>query len=463
MSQQEFRIEKDSMGEMKVPQDAYYGAQTQRAVENFPISDLRFSRAMVEALGLIKQSAAKANAKLGLLDKERLSAIVAAAAEVIEGKHDKHFVVDIFQTGSGTSSNMNTNEVISFRAREIAGEGAGIHPNDHVNMSQSSNDVIPTAIHIATALQLVRKLIPSLKELSESLKRKELEFSDLVKTGRTHLMDATPITLGQEFSGYRAQVDYAIERVEKSLGSILELPLGGTAVGTGVNTPVGFSQAVIEEIKQSTGLEFFEARNHFEAQAAKDALVEMSGQLKTIACSFAKIANDVRWLGSGPRCALGEISLPAVQPGSSIMPGKVNPVICESALMVVAQVIGNDAAVTMAGHSGGQFELNVMMPVMAYNVLQSIELLANTSVNLAKQCIDGISANKERLHELAEANISTVTSLAPKIGYDKAAEIAKEAFKTGETLRTVVARHNVLPEDELNRLLDLMSMTRPGL
>jgi len=332
-----------------------------------------------------------------------------------------------------------------------------------VNASQSSNDVIPTAIHLAVANELAAKLIPALKQLATSLASKSKEFSSLVKTGRTHLQDATPITLGQEFSGYQSQIEHGIARIEKSLNSILELPLGGTAVGTGVNTPKGFSQKVIAEISSRTGLKFFEATNHFEAQAAKDGLVEMSGQLKTIACSFAKIANDIRWLGSGPRCGLGEIFLPEVQPGSSIMPGKVNPVIAESVLMVVAQVIGNDAAVTVGGHSGGNFELNVMMPVMAYNILQSIELLANSAVNFSVRCVDGLQANKERLTELAEANISTVTALAPIIGYDKASMLAKEAFKSGETLRAVALRHKLMGEQDLDKALDLMSMTKPGL
>lgn len=457
------RIERDSMGEMHVPVNAFYGAQTQRAVENFPISTLRFTRPMIEALGLIKRCAAETNHALGLLDAERSEFIVQAAQEVIDGKLDVQFVVDIFQTGSGTSSNMNANEVIAFRSKALCDGKVAIHPNDHVNMCQSSNDVIPTAIHVAAALELKRTLVPSLKQLATSLERKRNEFQDVVKTGRTHLMDATPITLGQEFGGYAAQVRYGIERIERAMVSLAELPLGGTAVGTGLNTHPEFSPQAIVRLSQATGIAFHEARDHFEAQAAKDALVELSGQLKTIACSLAKVANDIRWMASGPRCALGELLLPEVQPGSSIMPGKVNPVIAESVLMVVAQVIGNDAAVTMAGHSGSNFELNVMMPVMAHNLLESIELLGSAAVNFASKCVDGIEANQERLHALAEASIATCTALAPLIGYDHAAKLAKMAFESGESLRTVAMRENVLPKDQLEKALDLMAMTKPGL
>ena len=457
------RIEKDSMGEMQVPNSAYWGAQTQRAVENFPISNLRFSRAMIKALGIIKASAATVNSSLGLLDKSFSDAIISAAKEVEEGSLDEHFVVDIFQTGSGTSSNMNTNEVIANRAKEISKGELAIHPNDHVNMGQSSNDVIPTAIHVAVAMELSSNLIPALEVLQKSLASKAKEFSEIVKTGRTHLQDATPMTLGQEFGGYASQVEHGVARIKRSMETILELPIGGTAVGTGLNTPPGFSEKVVKEISSRTALPFSEASNHFEAQAAKDALVEMSGQLRVIACSFSKIANDIRWLSSGPRCGIGELALPSVQPGSSIMPGKVNPVIAESMLMVVAQVVGNDTAVMLSGHSGGNFELNVMMPVMAYNVLQSIELLSTSAKNFAERCVDGISANEQRLHELAEASIAICTALAPKIGYDKSAKLAKEAFETGEPLREVAKRHKVLPEDELDKVLDLISMTKPGL
>ena len=458
-----FRIEKDSMGEMEVPTWAYYGAQTQRAVENFPISGKGFSRPMIAALGAIKRSAAVVNASLGLLDGDTASLIISAAEEVEAGALDQHFVVDIYQTGSGTSSNMNTNEVVANRATELGGGKQKIHPNDHVNMSQSSNDVIPTAMHVSAAIEITSRLVPALRRLESALQKKEREFGNIVKTGRTHLQDATPMTLGQEFGGYRSQISHAIKRLDRSIASLYELPLGGTAVGTGLNTPPEFAVKVIAELATRLGLPFVEAENHFEAQAAKDGLVEISGQLKTIACSFAKIANDIRWLGSGPRCGIGEIRLPEVQPGSSIMPGKVNPVIAESVLMVCAQVIGNDAAVTVGGHSGGNFELNVMMPMMADNVLHSISLLAASANNFAERCVEGIEPNTERLNELAEASIAICTALAPKIGYDKAAELAKTAFKTGKSLREVAKEQRVLPEDELDRVLDLMAMTKPGL
>ncbi|MCB0324514.1 MAG: class II fumarate hydratase [Bdellovibrionales bacterium] len=462
-TKQEMRTEKDSMGEMQVPVGAYYAAQTQRAVENFPISALRFPRSMIAALGLIKGCAAKVNAGLGLVDGERADLIQKAAAEVESGALDAHFVVDIFQTGSGTSSNMNANEVIANRAKELSSGNVAVHPNDHVNNSQSSNDVIPTAIHIALAKELTADLIPALGMLEKALAQKAEEFSDIVKTGRTHLQDATPITLGQEFSGYARQVQLGIERVKRSLPSIYELPLGGTAVGTGLNTHPDFARKVIAELSERTGLPFAEAANHFEAQAAKDGLVEMSGQLKTIACSLAKIANDIRWLGSGPRCGIGELQLPEVQPGSSIMPGKVNPVIAESLLMVCAQVVGNDAAVNMGGYLGSTFELNVAMPVMAYNILQASELLAAGARNFAAKCVSGIEPNRERLAELAEASIANCTALAPIIGYDKAAQLAKTAFKTGKPLRQVAIEEQVLPEDELAKVLDLLRMTKPGL
>ena len=459
----DFRVEKDSMGEMKVPSTAYYAAQTQRAVENFPISGLTIGRSMVRALGIIKRCAADTNLELGLLKPEFHRVIVSAAQEVEAGKLDVHFPVDVFQTGSGTSSNMNANEVIANRAKELSKGEVAVHPNDHVNMSQSSNDVIPTAIHIAVANALSADLLPALKELHEALETKAKEFHSIVKTGRTHLMDATPITLGQEFSGYASQIKHSLARANAALQEVLELPLGGTAVGTGVNTPPGFSPKVIEKLAKTTGLKFFEAENHFEAQAAKDALVQCSGSLKTIAVSLSKIGNDLRWLGSGPRCGIGELLLPEVQPGSSIMPAKVNPVIIESLLMVVAQVIGNDAAVCYGGSVGSTFELNVMMPVMAHNILQSIHLLSTSSQNFARRCVVGIRANERRIRELAEANITVVTSLAPKIGYDQAAKLAKEAYETGESLRVIAERKQVLPKEELDRVLDLISMTRPGL
>ncbi len=458
-----YRTEKDSMGEMKVPASAYYAAQTQRAVENFPISSLRFSRSLIQAMGVIKGSAAKVNASLGLLDKERLELITRAAKEVQDGALDGQFVVDIFQTGSGTSSNMNANEVIANRAKELSEGKVAVHPNDHVNMSQSSNDVIPTAIHIALATEVKNKLLPALEKLRVSLGKKAKEFDGIVKTGRTHLQDATPVRLGQEFGGYESQVAHGIERIHRSKVAIAELPLGGTAVGTGINTHPEFPKKVIAEVSKIIGLEFVEASNHFEAQSSKDALVEMSGQLKTIATSLGKIANDIRWLGSGPRCGIGELLLPEVQPGSSIMPGKVNPVICESLLMIVAQVIGNDAVVTNSNLMGSTFELNVMMPVMAHNILQSVELLANGASNFAEKCVDGIRPNTKRLNELAELSTAICTSLAPKIGYEPSAKIAKEAYETGETVRQVANRKKVLPPEEIDRLLDLMSMTKPGL
>ena len=458
-----FRTERDSMGEMQVPASAYYGPQTQRAVENFPISGLRFGRQMIAALGAIKRGAAVSNSQLGFLDGSLKDSIVAAATEVVEGKLDDEFVVDIFQTGSGTSSNMNTNEVIARRATELAGGDLAAHPNDHVNMSQSSNDVIPSAIHIAAAVSLVQKLYPALERLHQSLEAKSKEFTGLVKTGRTHLQDATPIDLGQEFSGFVAQVAYAKERLEASMPRLLELPLGGSAVGTGLNTHPEFAARAIAEISKSLGVDFVEARNHFEAHASRDALVEISGQLRVIACSFSKIANDIRWLGSGPRCGLGELNVPAVQPGSSIMPGKVNPVICESVLMIAAQVIGNDATIALSGHSGGNFQLNVMLPVIGHNIIESIEILASGAENFAERCVDGIEANKERLHELAELSIASCTALAPIIGYDKAAEIAKTAFKEGLSVREVAIRMQVLDVAELDRVLDLLSMTKPNM
>lgn len=463
MAAGEFRTERDSMGEMQVPVSAYYGAQTQRAVENFPISGIRFPRPLICALGVIKGAAARVNLGLGILDEPRAKAIIAAAKEVEEGVLDAQFVVDVFQTGSGTSSNMNTNEVVAHRARELAEGELSIHPNDHVNNSQSSNDVIPTAIHIAVAREITGRLVPALRVLHASLDKKANEFASIVKTGRTHLQDATPITLGQEFSGYARQIALAIERVERSLPSILELPLGGTAVGTGLNTHPEFARKVIADISAQTGLAFQEAVNHFEAQAAKDALVEMSGQLKTIACSMTKIANDIRWLGSGPRCGIGELALPEVQPGSSIMPGKVNPVIAESVLMVCAQVIGNDAAITIGGHSGSTFELNVAMPMMAHNILQSIALLAASAKNFSEKCVSGIQPNVERLEALAEASIAICTALAPIIGYDKSAALAKKAFASGKPLREVAREEQVMPEKELNAVLDLLRMTKPGL
>lgn len=459
------RKEKDSMGEMEVPEEALYGASTQRAVLNFPISDLRFQERFISALGYIKKAAALTNLSLGNLDDEKAGAIEKAATEVIEGRLNSHFVVDIFQTGSGTSTNMNANEVIANRAVEILGGKRGdkslLHPNDHVNMSQSSNDVIPTAIHISTYQAVVEELLPALDKLAAALRAKEKEFAHVIKSGRTHLQDATPITLGQEFSGYAAQIENGKARVERVRGSLAELALGGTAVGTGLNTHPEFAARAIAHISDFTGSPYVEANNHFEAQGARDAIVELSGQLKTVACSLMKIANDIRWLAAGPRCSLGELQLPEIQPGSSIMPGKVNPVVCESVMMVAAQVIGNDTCITMAGQHGN-FELNVMLPVIGYNILQSVTLLASSCINLVDRCVDGISANEKVCHDYAEGSLATCTSLAPIIGYDKAAELAKRAFKEDKTVRAVAIEMGVLPEDELDRALDLMAMTRPS-
>ncbi len=459
------RTEKDSMGEVQVPDDAYYGASTQRAVDNFPISDLRFKRRMIEALGLIKGSAATVNFGLGLMTQEQADAIARAAEEVIEGVHDDQFVVDIFQTGSGTSSNMNANEVIANRATELLGGKRGdtlVHPNDHVNASQSSNDVIPTAIHVAAVATLRETTIPALDRLAGALEAKASEFDGIVKSGRTHLMDATPVRLGQEFAGYAAQVRKGIERIEATLPGLEELALGGTAVGTGINAPEGFAGDTIAKIAERTGYAFREADDHFEAQGAKDAAVFASGALKTVATALFKIANDIRWLGSGPRTAIGELALPATQPGSSIMPGKVNPVMAESVMQVSAQVVGNDAAVAWSNASGN-FELNVMMPVLAHNLLESAELIGAVSDAFREKCVEGIEANEERAAALLSKNIIIITALAPKIGYDKAAEVAKEAFATGRGVREVALEMEVLPEDELDRALDLYPMTEGGI
>ncbi len=465
MKSGESRIEKDSMGEMAVPKDALHGASTQRAVLNFPISGYRFSRPFIRALGLIKWGAAQANHDLGLLDAHRSALIVQAAEEVAEGKLDDHFPLDIFQTGSGTSTNTNANEVIANRCAHLAGKQIGsresVHPNDHVNMGQSSNDVIPSAIHVSAAEQLKDCLLPALEKLFGALSSKAKEFDHIIKIGRTHLMDATPVRLGQEFGGYAQQVAYARGRAEKAIDVLRELALGGTAVGTGLNRHPDFPAKVMRHLKQRTGIEFFEARDHFEAQGAKDALVEASGQLKTIATSLFKIANDIRWLGSGPRCGIGEIQLPATQPGSSIMPGKVNPVLCESMMMVCAQVFGNDETITWAG-ANGNFELNVMMPVMAHNILESIRLLGNVADAFTEKCVVGIEANENRCRELVELSMAMVTSLAPKIGYDRAAEIAKESARTGRTVRELCQEKKILPEKELNAALDPVGMTQPG-
>ena len=457
------RVEHDSMGEVHVPADARWRAQTQRAVENFPISGMRLERGLIEALARIKGSTAAVKRELGMIDSDLAQAIVDAAGEVARGDHDAQFPIDVFQTGSGTSSNMNMNEVLATLAAERIGRV--VHPNDDVNHPLSSNDMYPSAIHVAATAGVTAQLIPALEHLAASLGRKADEFADVVKSGRTHLMDATPVTLGQEFGGYAAQVRLGVERLEASLPRVSELPLGGTAVGTGINAPPGFGARVIADLARSTGLPLTEARDHFEAQGARDALVELSGQLRTVAVGLTKIANDLRWMGSGPRAGLGEINLPDLQPGSSIMPGKVNPVIPEATLMVCAQVVGNDAAVAWGG-AAGNFELNVMLPVIARNLLESIRLLANVTRLLADRCVDGITANVERLREYAEGSPSIVTPLNAYLGYEEAASIAKQSLAERRTIREVVVeRGHVergrITEDQLDEALDVMRMTRP--
>jgi fumarate hydratase class II len=460
----EHRVEKDSMGEVRVPADAYYGASTQRAVENFPISGLRFGRRFIWALGLIKGSAAEIAGGQGHLDRARADAIRAAADEVMEGPLDGQFVLDIFQTGSGTSTNTNANEVIAGRATQILGDGDGerIHPNDDVNFGQSSNDVIPTAIHVAAVAAIRGDLLPALDRLAGSLEAKSSEFEDVVKSGRTHLMDATPVTLGQEFGGWAAQVRKGAERLEKVLPELEELALGGTAVGTGINAPPGFAAAVIALMAERTGFPFREAADHFEAQGGKDAVVMASGALKTIAVSLFKIANDIRFLGSGPTSGLAEISLPDLQPGSSIMPGKVNPVMSEMVMQVAAQVIGNDATITWSG-ANGNFELNVMMPVLAHNLLESISLLGAAASTFAARCVDGIEVNQARVRELLERNAVIVTALNPHIGYDNGARIVKEAAATGRSVRELVLESGLMSAEELDAALDLKKMTEGGI
>ncbi len=459
------RIERDSMGEMPVPATAYWGAQTQRAVLNFPISGYRFGRQMIRALGLVKKAAAEANGDLGRLKPDLAKLIVQAASEVVEGKLDEQFVIDVFQTGSGTSSNMNANEVIANRANEIhTGKIGGkdpIHPNDHVNMGQSSNDVIPTAIHVATCEALQDDLIPALRQLLVALDAKAVEFDKIMKIGRTHLMDATPIRLGQEFGGYAAQARKAAGRAESAIKALLELPIGGTAVGTGINTHVDFGRLVADRLAAETKIPFVEAENHFEGQASKDGLVEASGQLKAIAVGMTKIANDIRWLGSGPRCGLGELLLPATQPGSSIMPGKVNPVMSEALIQASVQAIAADTAVTICARDS-IFELNTMMPLIAYDLLEAIRILAAAVRAFTERCVVGLQANQKRCEELVEWSLAMCTSLAPVIGYDKAAEIAKEAYKTGKTVRQIALDKGVLPKEQLDKILDPDSMTRPG-
>ncbi len=472
-TEQEYRIEKDSMGEVRVPKNAKWRAQTQRAVANFPISGQPIERELIAALALIKGAGARVRAERGALDPAKADAVAHAAAEVARGDWDAEFPIDVFQTGSGTSSNMNANEVLaSLAAERLNGAGAAaadgeaitVHPNDDVNDPLSSNDQFPSAIHIAATQAVVTELLPALAHLGATLEGKAVEFAEVVKSGRTHLMDATPVTLGQEFGGYAAQVRYAAERIEGTVPRVAELPLGGTAVGTGINAPAGFAGQVIAMIAAETGLPLTEARNHFEAQGARDALVELSGQLRTAAVSLTKIANDIRWMGSGPRTGLTEIYLPDLQPGSSIMPGKVNPVLCEAVLQVGAQVVGNDAAVAWSG-AAGNFELNVMLPVMARNVLESIRLLANVSRVFADRCVAGITANVERCREFAESSPSIVTPLNHFVGYDEAAKIAKQSLAERKTIRAVVIERGhvesgALTEEQLDQALDVLSMTR---
>ena len=458
------RTERDSMGPVQVPEEAYYGASTMRAVLNFPISGLRFPRRFIRALGLIKRSAAEVNAELGLVESRLAEAIVRAAEEVAEGRLDDQFVVDIFQTGSGTSTNMNANEVIANRAAELLGGQRGsklVHPNDHVNLGQSSNDVIPTAIHLSALLAIQEEIVPALSALQASLAAKAQEFWPVVKTGRTHLQDATPIRLGQEFLGYAGQAERALRRLERAAAELEEVALGGTAVGTGLNTHPLFAAQVCERLSAAAGLTVRETDNHFQAQSNLDAVVGCSGALRAAAIALLKIANDICWLASGPRAGLGELSLPEVQPGSSIMPGKVNPVIPEALIQVCAQVIGNDTTVALAGERSF-FELNTMMPVAAYNLLQAIELLAAGARNFAERCVDGLQA-RERGPELVEKGLGMATALAPIIGYDAAAEIAKEAAASGRTIREVARERTGLSDEDLRRALDPTSMTEPGL
>ncbi|RIK62533.1 MAG: aspartate ammonia-lyase [Planctomycetota bacterium] len=454
------------MGPMTVPAHALWGASTQRAVENFPISGYRLGRRFIWAMGLIKQCCAEVNTQLGIVPKDKTDLIVKAAQEVMDGKLDDHFVVDVFQTGSGTSTNMNANEVIANRAIQLAGGTIGdkglIHPNDHVNQSQSSNDVIPTAMHVSAAAALKEELVPALEMLAAGLEAKAKAFDGIVKIGRTHLQDATPIRLGQEFSGYAAQARLSAMRAHKAIKALRELPIGGTAVGTGINTPKGFGKLVAERLAKKTGIEFVEAANHFEAQHAKDGFVEASGLLRTIAVSMIKIANDIRFLSSGPRCGIGEINLPSTQPGSSIMPGKVNPVMCEMLMQASAHVVGADAIITNAAVTLGNFDLHVGMPVMIHHFLESVRILSHAVTVFQNRCVAGIEANTKRAEELVEQSLAMCTSLAPVIGYDQAAAIAKKAFETGKTVRQIALEQKVVPEEKLKSLLDPRAMTEPG-
>jgi len=455
------RIEKDTMGEVKLPENSYYGAQSQRAFENFQISNKKIPRPMIVSIAMIKRSAAIINNRLELIDLETKDAIVKAADEVIQGKFDNQFIVDVYQTGSGTSSNMNTNEIIANRACEILkgnkGDKSLVHPNDHVNLGQSSNDVIPTAIHIAALNELTKRLVPELLLLQKSLHKKSEKFKDVIKIGRTHLQDATPITLGQEFSAYSEMILKNIDRIKSNFTSLSFLAQGGTAVGTGINTHKNFGKLIAQEISNITNIDFQESANHFESQATQDSIVNLSGSLKTLSVSLYKIANDIRWLASGPRSGLGELVLPAVQPGSSIMPGKVNPVICESLIQVSAQVIGNDSAITLGG-LGGVFELNLMLPLIGYNILESINILTNGVKMFRLKLIDDLEANEEKCKSYIEDSLAMCTSLAPIIGYDKAAMIAKKAYKKNKTIRQIAIEDNILSKEELDKILDPFSM-----
>jgi fumarate hydratase class II len=470
----DFRTEHDSMGDVRVPARAYYGAQTQRAVENFPVSGWVLMPELVHALGLVKYAAAVANRDLGKLTgtgknplkDDQVNALLQAAREVAEGKFDDQFPIDVFQTGSGTSSNMNANEVISNRAIEIGGgdrfsDKKPIHPNDHINMGQSTNDMFPTAIHVAAALAIEKQLIPALKRFQTTLAEKARAWDEIIKIGRTHLADATPLRLGQEFGGFARQLELSVDRAAKAVRAVLELPAGGTAVGSGINTHPQFGRRVAEALAHETGIAFVEAKNHFEANAQRDALVECSGQIRTIANTLFNVANNIRWVASGPRCGFYEVHLPDRQPGSSIMPGKVNPVMCESLMQAAAWAMGNDAAVAMAGASGGQFQLNIMMPMMGHGVLQSVVLLAKATDAFVELCAADMEANAEQCEAMVEKSLSMVTSLNPYIGYERAAALAKEAFKTGKTIRELCREHNVLPEAELNKALDPFRMTEP--
>lgn len=463
MAKKNMRIEKDSMGDVNVPDKAYYGAQTQRAIDNFKISNLQFSKSFINSLAIIKRSAAIANCKLDKLDSTISKAITQACDEILNGNFNDQFKVDIFQTGSGTSSNMNINEVVANRASEILGGKLGsrepVHPNDHVNLGQSSNDVIPSAIHISVYIDIANKLLPSLTKLEKSLLDKKNQFDSIIKIGRTHLQDATPISLGQEFSGYVYQIKKSINRIKDAQKSLLDLALGGTAVGTGINTHAKFGLTIADEISKYTNCNFSESENHFESQATQDSIVHLSGSLKTLSVSLHKIANDIRWLASGPRSGIGELTLPAVQPGSSIMPGKVNPVICESLIQVCAKVIGNDSAITLGG-LGGFFELNVMLPLVAYSTLESIDLLSNGVDMFREKLIEGLSANEKVCENYIEGSLAMCTSLAPVIGYDKAAHLAHLAFDSGKTVREVALEEQVLSKNELEKLLDPKNMIK---